>query len=262
MYRMVAVDLDGTLLGPDKSIHPDNQRAITGLIRRGVEVVLASGRRYDNMLPFQQRLGLVGPMVSCQGADVRDGDFVAQCFLRRDLAEDVIDFARQRNATIVAYAKAFTQVERRDALVHLYETRALTHVQTVPDLMASADAMFKIILSVPAADMPPLAAEVRRRFNGSVKTVLTEADTFEIMTPGIDKAGGMAALAERRGLSKDQVVALGDGDNDVELLRWAGLGIAMSNATPAAIAAAKLKAAPGDPANSLARAIGSLMPLG
>ena len=99
---------------------------------------------------------------------------------------------------------------------------------------------------------------VRDRFGSGLQTVSTSPESVEILPPGVHKARGMAMLAARRGLARERVMAFGDGDNDVELLQWAGLGVAMSECTPAAGAAATMRAPDGDAATSLARAVAGL----
>src|SRR5690349_14804347 len=91
-YRLAAVDLDDTLLGPDKQISAANLAALRALQARGVRIVLASGRRYENMLPFHQQLDLETPIVACQGAfvkDVRTGTVLHQHGLPAELAQEI-----------------------------------------------------------------------------------------------------------------------------------------------------------------------------
>ncbi|MBV9392611.1 MAG: HAD hydrolase family protein, partial [Verrucomicrobia bacterium] len=73
IYRLAAIDLDGTLLGPDKTISPENRAAVDRLHKRGVKIIIASGRRHQNSIRFQRELDLTGPIIACQGGLIRDG---------------------------------------------------------------------------------------------------------------------------------------------------------------------------------------------
>src|SRR4051794_2539998 len=93
-YRLAAIDLDDTLLGPDKAISRENAEAVQRLRSAGVHCVLASGRRHDNMIRFHKALDLKGPIVSCNGALVKlaeEGSVWREVILPAYLAESVVE---------------------------------------------------------------------------------------------------------------------------------------------------------------------------
>ncbi len=103
-YRLAAIDLDDTLLGPDKQISAANVTAVCQLQERGVRVILASGRGHENMLRFHRHLGLSGPIVSCQGALVKDAEteeILHKHFVSSDLAMELVAEAKVSNLAVI-----------------------------------------------------------------------------------------------------------------------------------------------------------------
>ncbi|HWB60498.1 MAG TPA: HAD-IIB family hydrolase, partial [Chthoniobacteraceae bacterium] len=106
-----------------------------------------------------------------------------------------------------------------------------------------------------AGELPP----ARERYHARAGMFVTYPEYLEFIDAGVTKAAGIAAVADEYGIAPAEVLAFGDGDNDVPMFEWAGHSVAMSKSSPAAQAAAKIVAPPGDPATSLARAIRSLL---
>src|ERR1700760_4142108 len=96
---------------------------------------------------------------------------------------------------------------------------------------------------------------VAKEYAGRLDTVVTEPEFIEFTLPGVNKSSALAALAKHLHVSQAQTLAFGDGNNDVAMLKWAGLGIAMDHAKEGAKGAADVVAAAGDPATSFARAV-------
>ncbi len=127
----------------------------------------------------------------------------------------------------------------------------LTHlVSGTPQKVIWCDAPQRV-----AALLPQMQARYRER----VSVLTTDPEFLEFMAFGVNKAVGVAAVAKHYGFEPTQVLAFGDGNNDVEMLNWAGLGVAMSDARPSAKAAAAIVASPGDPETSLARAVAAVL---
>src|SRR6202048_4745907 len=92
-FKLAAVDLDGTLLGPDKTISEQNAAAVRRLSQNGVKVIIASGRRHQNSVRFQRQLQLDGPIIACQGGLIRDGEsgnVIEAHFLPQAVTRDII----------------------------------------------------------------------------------------------------------------------------------------------------------------------------
>src|SRR6201988_617896 len=95
-FRLAAIDLDGTLLGPDKQIGPENASAVQRLRDNGVTVIIASGRRHQNSVRFQRELGLTGPIIACQGGLIRNvesGNVIEAHLLPQSVTRQIISDA-------------------------------------------------------------------------------------------------------------------------------------------------------------------------
>src|ERR1700751_3484321 len=136
--RLAAVDLDGTLLGPDKEIGPENAAAVQRLRDKGVTVIIASGRRHQNSVRFQRELGLTGPIIACQGGLIRDGEsgnVIEAHFLPQTAAREIANEAGQYGVQAIYYHLDHLYVpEKNNRWIDLYESRVGERAETLPDL--------------------------------------------------------------------------------------------------------------------------------
>lgn len=258
-YRLAAVDLDDTLLGPDKQVSAENRAAIEALRRRGVRIMLASGRRHENMLRLHQELGLEGFLVSSQGALAKHGEtgeIIHRHFVPAELAAEVVAEATAAGITILYYHEEGGFVAQRNAFTELYALRAGTPVVEAGDLRRLAGYSPQKVLWISSPEeIAQMFPSVNARYRGRLETLISEPEYIEFMAHGVTKAAGIAAVAERYGIDRTEVLAFGDGNNDVAMLAWAGLGIAMPHGQRSAQEAADRVAPPGDPETRFARAV-------
>ena len=263
-YRLAAIDLDDTLLGPDKKISAANAAAVQTLREHGLRITLASGRRHENMLRFHRQLDLNGPIVSCNGALVKDaetGETLHEHRVPADLAAEVVADGTRRGMTQNYYhTNGGLYVREKTPWSDLYQQRTGSELNFVGDLtQLLGDSPLKIIWVADAEEVARLFPEMEARYAGRLYVTVTDAEYLEFMALGVSKAVGVAAVAARYNIEASQVLAFGDGNNDVPLLQWAGLGVAMHNARASAKSAARLVSPPGDPETSFARAVGAAL---
>src|SRR5262249_35661003 len=120
------------------------------------------------------------------------------------------------------------------------------------------DPVEKVMWLAEADAIAAFAPEVAAVYAGAATATVTDPDYFEFTPAGIDKSYGVARVARDLGIPREPVLAAGDGNNDAPMLAWAGLGLAVAQATPLAIAAADVVGPAGDPADALARALDAL----
>jgi Cof subfamily protein (haloacid dehalogenase superfamily) len=258
LFKLAAVDLDDTLLGPDKRVGSPNREALDRLQSLGVEVILASGRRHDNMLPFCRDLGLDGYVVSCQGAatrTARTGQFLHHAPIDPLSAAEVARSGLERRVTVMYWSSQGICASERSPWVQRYEADCNDPVPIADVTEVLHRPAEKIVWAAEPPLIASLAPHVRRRYEGRLNVIVTDDWFLEFSSAGATKATGVAAVARTRGLAREQVLAFGDGNNDVAMLQWAGMGVAMSHARPAAKAAARIVAPDGDPECSFARAV-------
>ena len=263
-FRLAAIDLDGTLLGPDKTISEQNVAAVGRLSQNGVKVIIASGRRHQNSVRFQRQLQLDGPIIACQGGLIRDGEsgnVIEAHFLPQNAAREIVNEAEKNGVQAIYYHLDHLYVsERNNQWLDLYESRVGERAETLPDLnQLDGRRALKIVWYGEPAVLQKIRPEVSVRYRGKVDVLSTESENLEFMTLGINKATALAKVAEQLGVLREQVLTFGDGENDVQMLAWAGMGVAMRHGNPAAIAAAKLISPPGPRETAFARVVDVLL---
>jgi Cof subfamily protein (haloacid dehalogenase superfamily) len=263
-FRLAAIDLDDTLLGPDKQVSAANRAAIQKLRGNGVQIVLASGRKHGNMTTFHAALGCTGYIISGQGALVKHaetGEIVYQAYIPAALAQQTIADGLSRQMTAICYHDHAIYAQGDATYIDLYTRLSGDRIEA-RDLRTLATESFQKILWLASADrIEALQSQVALEYAHRLDTVNTEPEFLEFTLPGVNKSSALAALAAHLGIPQQQTLAFGDGNNDVAMLRWAGLGVAMDHAKAAAKSAADLIAPPGDPETSFARAIDAIFAL-
>ncbi len=264
IYRLAAIDLDGTLLNPERRISDENKAAVAKLRANNIEVVLASGRKHEDIYRFHQELELTSPILSCHGALVMDpftNEVISNRCINREVVLHLVKEAIAHELSWVVYDQRgvhlcqseywLSEYVRRTCfdkpnICNSIEEYAFTHAEKV-NWMGDEEAIKQHFRHMFDA------------FAGKLTTVITDPDHLEFTLHGADKASGLIDLTERMGIAKEEVLAFGDSNNDVTMLSWAGLGVAMSHGTTQARLAAKMISAPGDEGASFARAVDSIL---
>jgi Cof subfamily protein (haloacid dehalogenase superfamily) len=259
-YRLSAIDLDGTLLGPDKAISEQNAAAVQRLNERGAQVIIASGRRHQNSIRFQRQLRLTGPIIACQGGLIRDGEsgnVIEAHFLPQAVARDIVEEAEKNGVQAIYYHLDHLYVpERNDRWIGLYESRVGERAETLPDLrQLDGRRALKIVWYGDPVVLKGIRPAIAAQYDGKVDVLSTESENLEFMPRGINKAAAVEKVAREFGVPREQTLAFGDGENDVQTLEWAGMGVAMRHGNAAAIAAARMVSPPGPPETAFARAV-------
>ena len=237
----MALDLDGTILDLKLNLDPRDVEALSRIIGAGVTVVACTGRPFPGALPWVQRLGLDGPIICYQGAEVRmpDGTTILDHGVPHALAMEVIDFARDRGLHVQAYRDDRLMVERDRPEAHEYADHAGMEIHVVGDLDAAMGPTTpKLVIVSTAQTLEALLPETRKRWQGKLNVATSTPNYLEFTSVESDKASALAFLCERLGIRQDQSVAVGDGRNDASMIAWAGLGVAIQGSAPEVIAAA------------------------
>jgi Cof subfamily protein (haloacid dehalogenase superfamily) len=241
--RAVVLDVDGTLLDPAHRITPAMTAAIERARAAGLHVLLASGRSATSMLGVLAELGLDGPAVAFNGAltfRVRDGELVplAETPLALDAAAETYALARERGIEVGWFTREGWRAAARGP--GIAEEQALTGEPPLvdPSLPDGAPAPLKLMCIVPGLDEAPALHALREALPATARGLFSHQRYLEVTAPGIDKARGLEVACAALGIVPSELAAIGDAENDIGMLRWAGVGIAMGNATPLVMAAA------------------------
>jgi len=253
-YRLLALDVDGTLLDPAGELRPTVRDAVIAVQQRGLRVVLCTGRRFRTTRPLAQALRLDGPLVVHNGALVKDpasGQTLQQSYIAAEMYHPALALLR-RLSTPMMYVDAFHEnvdiltesMERAHPFQREYLADQLAHCHIVDDI-ASPLAHGVLMLSIMAdgtnlqALRPVLEQTMGTR--GRVHLLVNknyQGYILEILQAGVSKWQALQQLAAQQGITPEEIIAVGDDYNDLDMIRYAGLGIAMGNAVDTVKAAA------------------------
>lgn len=243
--RAIATDLDGTLLTTSHTISPRTERALKQAMQHGIDVIIATGKTAASReLPVTQ-LGLTTPGVYSQGLVLIDAD-------------GTIRYQRDMDPAAVQTAIAYTEDDCGCNIVVVLEagTRILTNrMSTLTDFMTAhheqaptvveslreavnGTPVTKIIIERAPDEIEGIRAELAAKLNGAAELVRSMPQLLEILPQGASKGDGLRRLLADLNIDPAHVLALGDGENDIEMLQMVGIGVAMGNATAHVKAAA------------------------
>lgn len=260
--RLAAIDLDGTLLGPDSTISAENRSAVAQLAKAGLEVVLASGRHYRSVLSFAHQLPEVNWIVSSQGAEVSTIDrtrILGRNFLRESEVRRVMEAEVAQGFTAVYYAAddVFTATRANEDLANYTVLSARTPVFVDRSEILKMPLQKILWLGTPSR-IDALRSDKSITAFG-LQGVQTWDTIFEFMPLETTKALALQTLTTHLGLKPENVVAFGDGENDIPMFEWAGLSIAMSHGWKNALEKATRIAPEAPPHIALSRAVDQLL---
>ena len=244
-YRLLALDLDGTIVHSSLQISPRVRRALRMAMDRGVHVTLASGRPFGATQMFAKELGIQEPLICHQGALVRDarsGETYFRCTLPRHLADEVVDLGREHGWLLCLTLDDEQYVERPGPALRLLLdlSPTLIEARVVNDLKAlPQDPLRVLVVVAEPTEADAVDQLLHERFAGRLLIVRSYSHFVEATNLAASKGQGLAFLAKKLGVSQSETMAIGDNDNDADMVAWAGLGVAMGNASAAVKAAAR-----------------------
>lgn len=241
--RLVALDLDGTLIGPDLVIRPRVRDAIVRARRAGAEITIITGRMFAAARPFAETLGITGPIVCYQGAAVFDsttGATLRETPVKPDVTREVLEWAHAHGVHVQCYADDTLYVEEINRFSERYTTLARVEPVLVPSLRAefAHRPTIKLVL-VDEPERSNQHLEALKTLLGS-RAYLTRShvDFVEVVDPAVNKGEALRFIAERFDVPLEETLAVGDAWNDLPLLVAAGVGVAMGSAPPELVARA------------------------
>ena len=237
-YRLLVLDLDGTLTNSSKEISRQNLSTLLRLQQSGVRLVLASGRPTYGIAPLADILQMKrygGYILSYNGGEIIEGS-TGKMIYQNLLPDDVIPILyttslRWRQA-ILTYQDEYILTElpqdpyvQKEAFLN-----KMTILQVEDFLDETPRPLPKCLIVGDPERLMKTEAELSLRLQGQISVYRSEPYFLELVPLGIDKARSLATLLERTGLAREQMVCMGDGYNDLSMIQFAGMGVAMANA--------------------------------
>jgi Cof subfamily protein (haloacid dehalogenase superfamily) len=252
--RLVALDIDGTLVGDDLVIGPRTRAAVGAAVARGVAVSLVTGRMVSSALRFARELQLTAPIVGYQGGLIREippagstrvGRLLVHTPLSAQTARDVLLWTRDQGLDPhVNHLERFI-LRADDPRADDYSAFMGARAELVPDIVEATTHPVTKILAVGEPPQPQeLADAAAARYAGRADVTISHPRFLEFVAPGVSKGRAIRYLSRRLGVPLGATMAIGDQWNDLEMLSEVGHGAAMPTAPLAVRSVARYVAPP------------------
>jgi len=271
-YKLFVADMDGTLLNDHKELSDQDIQAIKKLQDFGIRFAVATGRHDSMIKSYLKHLDLHVPVISCNGAMVRE-PFSDQIFLAEALPKEqslhVIDVCRNWNASFHIYGHESIYGEKLSHKMLYYHnlnktlpSDEQTRLVVVPDckdiVLNGSEPLYKfLIISDRSKDLLDMMDQIAK-IEG-----LTACRSMpllcDVMKEGVSKAYALQKLSESLGIKRSEIAAIGDQYNDIDLIEYAGLGIAVANAEDALKEKADIITISNNNENAVSEAIESFL---
>ena len=234
MIKMVATDIDGTILNWDFKFSPAVIECIKNLSNKGIKVVLVTGRMHIAALKLAQKLGIDTPIVSYQGGLIKEqsGKTLYEKTLDVKRAKEIIKWAKENNVHINLYIDDVLYVENDNIAIKRY-----TGERFIPYKVCNFDKLeiknVNKILAIDFDDIERVTSWVDYLKEKMPELYIVKSTPYfcEISNPKAKKSCAVEFLAKYYGIKKEEIFAIGDQNNDIELLKAGGIAVAMGNAT-------------------------------
>lgn len=234
--KLVAIDLDDTLLDSGLQIAPSCLEAIRQVQERGIKVTLATGRMYCSALPYARQIKADLPLITYQGALVKNsmsGEVLYHRPVSPDLALEVMEYFRQAQVHFHTYLNDELYLESLTEEGIAYANMAGVEPRLVPDLMEAvrhAPPLKIMAITDNEKALLDMEVELKTRFSKLLNITRSKPYFLEVMDHSANKGNALQVVAEHFGIERKEVLAVGDSYNDLAMIEWAGIGVAMGNA--------------------------------
>ena len=231
MYKLAVFDVDGTLLNSRSQISQGNVEAIKEVMDSGVKVILATGKHFLSVLWLIDLLGLKEPQVTCNGAIIycpKTKSVMESISLKQEVYEGIIENLKDEKLPTVVYTSrgiyTTSTPKQMEDIINLGESS----IEYIEDYFTLSN-VAKILYIVPQGDNCELDTRIRNMASEDVSVVRTHHLFLEFVAPAGNKSIAIKQLADRYGIKNFEIIAFGDSENDVDMLKTAGLGVCMAN---------------------------------
>ena len=241
--KLICIDMDGTLLMDQQQVAVVDQEAIKYAVSKGVHVAITTGRVYDCAKLYAKNIGLKTPIIASNGAFIGDsnGDTIYSNPLNLNDIKSFMDFTNQEN--VLSYLTAnfgiISTVELPDTNIYKVLNQTLADDEKIRlEVISSLDELGlyekDVLKGVCMSQDPNLLQQIKEKIKldcPHLEVVSSWNNNFEVMKKGSSKGEAVTKLAEYLNIPKEQVMCIGDSENDLSMLEVAGIAVAMGNAT-------------------------------
>ena len=241
IYHMLVLDLDGTLTNSRKEITEPTRKALIEIQKAGKKVTLASGRPINGILPLAEKLELAkygGYLLSFNGARITrcsDGQIVYNRILPPEVIRPIFDIAKTFPGVDILTYEGENILSGLNTNEYTEKEASINKMAILPveDFVSRITfPINKMLITGAPAVIETLMETLQKKFHKLLNIYRSEPYFLEIMPQNIDKAYSLQKLLNSIGLTADSMICCGDGYNDLSMIEYAGLGVAMENAQP------------------------------
>lgn len=234
--KLIAIDIDGTMLNSENKLTSRTKDTIRKAVKQNINIVVATGRMYTSALPLIKETGIRLPSVFFNGALIRNPkthETLHERGLGKELTTEILNFYRSNNWYIQTYFddKLFV-VDNNDSRCKYYENIAKISAVSLGDDFWNFHVDSSKLLGIEHNTIcfQNILNKTRKAFGNRIYSAPSKRAFIEIAHPDVSKANALALVARHLGICREEVLAIGDSYNDIEMLAWAGHGVAMDNA--------------------------------
>ena len=236
--KVLVLDIDGTLTNSKKEITEATKQGIWNILQHGHKVILASGRPTPGMRKCEEELELKkygGYLLSFNGARIvecKTGEVVYQRTLPLSIVPGLYEFAKANGCGLITYqGPGVISAFEPDDYVQLEARINGIPIKVVDNFVEYVNFdINKCLMTAPEEIAPELEKQLQEKYSDVASIYRSEPYFLELVPLGIDKAQSLTVLLEKLDMKREEMVAVGDGYNDLSMIKFAGLGVAMANA--------------------------------
>lgn len=250
-YKLLALDLDGTLLNEEHAISPRNATAIRRATERGVLVVIATGRMFRSALPYARELQIDLPLITYHGALIKKagGEVLRHSPLANEQALEILRFGMEEGFHFNLFLDDSLYTAKENEFTRYYQQIASVPLSVVGDLHSflmenKRDPTKLTVINMEPQRLQELQGLLRGKYGRELFIMQPRHHFLEITTKEATKGQALDFLGGRKDIAPQEMVAIGDGHNDIDMLKFVGLGVAMANGAPKVREAADVVARP------------------
>lgn len=237
MYRLLALDIDGTLLSSKGDVCDSTKDIIKRVQGENIIVTISTGRPIQGVYQYIELLDLKAPIITYNGAMIIDSETQEVIYEQKlnDLdARQVIDLGNAYDTTMIVWSNNKLYVNHIDDNVREYQTLSgETPIVIEDEETIYTQGVTKIIWISTPEKLIELQKELSGTLNESITYVTSKAHYLEFFSQKVSKSKALAFIGSKFNIQKEEMIAIGDGNNDMDMIDYVGMGVAMGNATDA-----------------------------
>ncbi|MEA1910271.1 MAG: Cof-type HAD-IIB family hydrolase [Spirochaetota bacterium] len=232
--KAIAFDMDGTLLTDSKEISSRTRTCFKALEERGVSLILSTGRSYEALEPYKKDLNLDHPVICYNGAQIfgQRGEVIRDHLVPDTHSKYLIDFARKEGVHLQIYRDGKLYFEARTPEAEFYENHVSLKGEIVNFDNFKPLKFTKLMYLGDHQYLAGLSSQLEEHFKKDMAIMFSNPMFLEFIDGSVSKGHALIELAENLGIETDNIMAFGDGENDISMIQTAAIGVAMENAAP------------------------------